>query len=313
MKPTRLPGSIVALLSVFALGVLSLSAQTADKPGKSQKRRESDLAAIIGLQLKAGQKFPSIEAVLEGSPAGTNSLVRPGMLLLAMADGGKSGTFVSTGDLPLEKVQGLLRGRAGTTVALKISKPSADPFSGAMVVEVQRVLLEDCESDDGVARWLGPTTFDYKSMSNISNVVGPLERVQSVWSATDKPIQPSYDRWLKIKPGMTEGDVKNLLGDPLRIKGQGQGVIHIWDYGFVALTGPVMPEDLTFSIYFDGGKVMLVEDPFHGNFSTNGLPVKPSLITPHDQASFDHYPRILDLRWNPVSGDYPMEWPLVKP
>ncbi|MDD3679767.1 MAG: hypothetical protein PHX72_02855, partial [Candidatus Shapirobacteria bacterium] len=52
------------------------------------------------------------------------------------------------------------------------------------------------------------------------------------------------------------------------------------------------------------------EDPFQGRFSTNGIPTTPVLIYPHTNTVFTHYPRVVDFRWYPASGEYPVEYQL---
>ena len=49
-------------------------------------------------------------------------------------------------------------------------------------------------------------------------------------------------------------------------------------------------------------------DPFSGRFSVDGTPSQPELIIPADGQVFSHYPRVLDIRWHPVSGVYPVTY-----
>jgi hypothetical protein len=68
--------------------------------------------------------------------------------------------------------------------------------------------------------------------------------------------------------------------------------------------------------YLDG-----FEDPFGGdvsdfgfsnsrNLSHDGRPTVPRLMTPYPNAKFTHEPFVLDFRWLPVCGEYPIEYEL---
>lgn len=58
--------------------------------------------------------------------------------------------------------------------------------------------------------------------------------------------------------------------------------------------------------YDENGIVSSKTDPFEGRFSFDGRPLQPELIVPQEGQRFDHYPRILDIRWHPVAGEYPI-------
>ncbi len=108
---------------------------------------------------------------------------------------------------------------------------------------------------------------------------------------------------------MTEAEVRELLGAPLRTRGGTlAGSATIWDYGCVEKASQLTPVDLTFSIWLESGKVLACENPFDGAFSPDGSPTPVRLITPHGGDTFDQYPRIMDLRWYPASGEYPMSY-----
>jgi hypothetical protein len=49
-------------------------------------------------------------------------------------------------------------------------------------------------------------------------------------------------------------------------------------------------------------------DPFNGRFSVDGSPTVPEIIIPADETVFSHYPRIVDCRWFPSSGVYPITY-----
>jgi hypothetical protein len=75
---------------------------------------------------------------------------------------------------------------------------------------------------------------------------------------------------------------------------------------------PLVPQPDEFRIDIGNGKVHAKHDPFGAPLSTNGRPAVPRLIYPASDASYDHYPRYLDLRWYPSSGRYPMHYIVEK-
>jgi len=122
--------------------------------------------------------------------------------------------------------------------------------------------------------------------------------------------QPDYVAWQSVTNGMSEAQVQKVLGKPGWSHGSnlGPGFLYTWNYGAVLLRSNRFPQPHCFIVLFDDGQVLQTEDPFDGIFSANGLPSKPSLIYPQDEAVFSHYPRNIDLRWYPSSGEYPMKY-----
>lgn len=147
-------------------------------------------------------------------------------------------------------------------------------------------------------------------------------------------IQPDYDRWQRVAPGMTEKQVIALLGEPLERQSWESYIASViaegytreqanksvefqksfarnlfpWTYGRIQYDSPTMPAGYEFVLAFFEGRVEEIYDPFDGNLSLDGRPTTPELILPAENALFDHYPRFLDLRWTPSSGVYPMEY-----
>jgi hypothetical protein len=120
--------------------------------------------------------------------------------------------------------------------------------------------------------------------------------------------QPSYEAWKKISKGISETEVFSILGPP-----QEKDMRHLiggytWHYGTVVPKSQVMPEPYEFLVWFLMGRVSGTEDPFDGHFSADSLPTTPILIHPQDGEVFAHYPRFVDLRWYPSSGQYPMRY-----
>lgn len=130
--------------------------------------------------------------------------------------------------------------------------------------------------------------------------------------STPKPefVQPDYQQWAAVKVGMTRDEVVEILGPPHadRFRG-GKPSRNSPYYSYGHLQIPMVPHPRTYSflVGFDNdGLVFTKEDPFDGRLSLDGVPTVPVLITPLNHCVFDHYPRILDIRWYPVSGQYPM-------
>jgi len=118
--------------------------------------------------------------------------------------------------------------------------------------------------------------------------------------------QPNYEHWQAISVGMSTNEVCSLIGEPHKIISA--SVYSVWGYGDIFPQATEFPAVYNFSILFVGGKVSHKQDPFLGSFSTNGLPSSPILISPQDGAVFSHHPRILDFRWQPSSGVYPLSY-----
>lgn len=120
--------------------------------------------------------------------------------------------------------------------------------------------------------------------------------------------QPDYKRWQSIKIGMSRIEVIARLGRPLRdpyLSPQPEFSV----YGYLQM--PLMPHIRTYYFYIQYDEELRVEskaDPFGGVFSIDGKPSRPIILAPTPGAEFCHYPRIVDLRWHPVSGKYPMRY-----
>lgn len=116
-------------------------------------------------------------------------------------------------------------------------------------------------------------------------------------------VQPDYSKWESVKVGMTEDEVKKILGNPIEDPNS-FGLI----YGRIKFDSPSMPDSFDFLVLINEGKVLQMGHPFGGDLSRDGKPTTPVLIYPRDRAKFDHFPRFVDLRWQPSSGKYPIEY-----
>jgi hypothetical protein len=116
-------------------------------------------------------------------------------------------------------------------------------------------------------------------------------------------VQPDYSKWESVKVGMTEDDVRKLLGNPIEDP-ESPGLV----FGRIRFDSPSMPDSFNFYVMIHEGKVLEKGDAFGGNLSRDGRPTTPKLIYPRDRTTFDHYPRFVDLRWKPSSGKYPIEY-----
>ena len=120
-------------------------------------------------------------------------------------------------------------------------------------------------------------------------------------------VQPNYAAWDSIQIGMSRDEVIALLGDPP--KDRFLTFPPYVCYGWIKFRAAPHPHTYQFILGFDkDGKVLLKSDPFDNKLSMDGTPSKPELIIPQEQARFSHFPRVVDVRWNPCSGAYPMTY-----
>jgi hypothetical protein len=125
-------------------------------------------------------------------------------------------------------------------------------------------------------------------------------------------LQPDYARWQQVQQGMTLEEVTALLGPPMRnphITGKG-----VYVYGYLQFPLLPAPRWYSFELDFDAGRLFHKRDPFEGVLSVDGKPTKPRIITPPEGAVYcletmQSRP-LVDLRWHPVSGAYPMSYEL---
>jgi hypothetical protein len=127
-----------------------------------------------------------------------------------------------------------------------------------------------------------------------------------------RTVQPDYVQWQAVSIGMTRNQVIALLGRPLRDPYSAPNPRKqdaYYYYGYLQL--PMMPHVRTYRFYVgfdDLGQVFTKADPFGGIFSPDGIPSQPMIFTPQEGAIFFHYPWVVDMRWNPVSGKYPIHY-----
>ncbi len=112
--------------------------------------------------------------------------------------------------------------------------------------------------------------------------------------------------WAAVRVGMTRDEVVSLLGPPHHERyrgGKPRPDASLYSYGYLQLPYVHHPRTYSFMIGFDDeGCVNYKEDPFGGRFSIDGSPTVPKIITPLEQSVFNHYPRVVDLRWYPSSA-----------
>jgi hypothetical protein len=125
-----------------------------------------------------------------------------------------------------------------------------------------------------------------------------------------RAVQPDYQQWQAVQIGMTRAQVVGLLGRP-RCEQFSFPTETYSTYGYLQLPFLPFPRAYSFVLGFDEeDRVFTKSDPFGGVFSPDGRPSKPKIFTPPDRAAFSHYPRLVDMRWYPASGRYPMRYEL---
>jgi hypothetical protein len=113
-------------------------------------------------------------------------------------------------------------------------------------------------------------------------------------------------KWGQVRPGMTQTDVLRIMGEP---EHRNRGRNNAWDYGEIVPEGPAFPTGLAFRVWFNRENVVTsLESPFGKQPPRRGLPEAPQIFLPQSNAKLAHYPRLLDIRWYPVTGSYPMSY-----
>jgi len=126
-------------------------------------------------------------------------------------------------------------------------------------------------------------------------------------------VQPDYAKWLSVTEGMSYEQVARVLGEPQKSVGHARrpGEKYWLRYGHLSLKSVPHPSFYDFSILFDVDDTVTSKyDPFGGVFSMDGKPSKPTIINPISKAQYSHFPRTLDLPWQPCSGLYPITYEL---
>ncbi|MBM3565067.1 MAG: hypothetical protein FJX42_03015 [Alphaproteobacteria bacterium] len=118
----------------------------------------------------------------------------------------------------------------------------------------------------------------------------------------------SLDKWKQLRPGMTEADVVRTLGQPDDQFREGWRVLV---YGIIVPKGEVFPRPLGYWVWLDNKNIARsFGTPFGGEAPRSGSPAVPKIFLPANNTQFSHYPRILDIRWHPVTGTYPVSYEL---
>lgn len=140
---------------------------------------------------------------------------------------------------------------------------------------------------------------------------------KSASSGSDDSRFPDPIAWVKVRPGMSEEDVLKLLGEPIKKESprenteENQIWLYRWCYGHLPIDVAHVPAHFEFELLLHRGKVCLTVQPFEVNDPTVLLGPRPSLprmIYPQEGQTFVHYPRIVDFRWQPSVGDYPISY-----
>jgi hypothetical protein len=137
-------------------------------------------------------------------------------------------------------------------------------------------------------------------------------------------VQPDYAKWRQVEVGMPRDEVLKLLGEPLYRQDEDPELSNFptkeerhfnafsyhWTYGRLDFADPRVPDMFEFSIAFrlSTQQVRHIYDPFNARLSDDGLPTVPRLVLPADGSRWSHFPRFLDLRWEPSAGVYPIRY-----
>jgi len=176
---------------------------------------------------------------------------------------------------------------------------------GLCIMEKSKLVYEATYSAQKKSKYALVINDFLRKLQLIGSVSSPVQ--YNTLSTVSSFEQPDYYKWKSIKPGMLKEQIRQLIGKPDLIEGDEKS-LHVWRKAVLVPVSDVIPVPYSFELHFSGNKLVSKSDPFNGRFSIQTRPTSPLLITPLDGQVFKHYPRIMDFRWYPVSGEYPMSY-----
>jgi hypothetical protein len=129
----------------------------------------SNTLGWVGVDIESGRNYPTIVEIFEGGPARTNGIVRYGMLLTGIAEGGATNSFASMKGVSAERAARMLRGPVGSRVALRLARQPRPGEEGQIIVELVRGPLS-MMSHEGVLTGVGH--LEFKHPSSVTNPPG---------------------------------------------------------------------------------------------------------------------------------------------
>lgn len=116
------------------------------------------------------------------------------------------------------------------------------------------------------------------------------------------------DAWQRLHIGMTETEVVSIIGQPVRRVVEASNTVSLV-YGVIVPRSQAFPSEISYRVWINTqhNTVTALETPF-GQAPRNGAPSVPRIFLPQPDITFGHYPRILDIRWYPVTGTYPIHY-----
>jgi hypothetical protein len=146
---------------------------------------------------------------------------------------------------------------------------------------------------------------------------GRRQVLESMESYDSPSTFPDAHLWAKLIPGMSESEVLKILGEPLEKElpqedqNENHRRLYRWSYGRLPINDPRIPGDYQYALFFHRSRLDFKDQPFDANDVTVFHSPKPSIpwiIYPNNSMQFRHYPRIIDCRWQPSIGEYPMAY-----
>ena len=115
-------------------------------------------------------------------------------------------------------------------------------------------------------------------------------------------------KWAQLHAGMAGSDVERILGKPDRREQPASNRTTL-TYGEIAPKGQIFPDGLAYVVWLDEkNNVDSIDAPFGDAAPRAGIPSKPKIFLPLARSVFTHYPRLVDVRWYPVTGTYPIAY-----
>jgi hypothetical protein len=144
------------------------------------------------------------------------------------------------------------------------------------------------------------------------------QNVSVVTGVQPLAVQPDLTKWRALRTNLTEAEVTALLGNPYHKDPRppantnaSMRELYAWNYGQISFDTFPTKGAFLYTVTFYEGRVEQISDPWNGQFSADGRPTVPELVLPKPDAVLDHYPRFLDFRWQPSSGNYPIEYEIT--
>ena len=224
--------------------------------------------------------------------------LRVGDNIIAVSEYESTNSSIHLGGRQIDEVIKLLQGRSGTSVYLRVARQGPSGIA-EHIVRLARMSYRGEELDtlpgepERHLEFLGTAPIEIARLRKVTN---------------SSIVFPELKKWDRVLLGMTYRQVTNLIGSP--IEKTGTDVLNCL-YGWLHFESDAFPFIFYFRVWFADAVVVSKEDPFGGAVSVGGgIPTTPVLVHPNDDEIITGGQRILDFRWIPAAGTYPIKYQL---